>query len=295
MIDINELRKLAKAATPPQGWYVQLGDYIYGCKDATDGEEWQPVIANTEDGEPVNFEGSVAAFIAVASPTSILELLDRLEAAESEALEQARLNGIGAERELALMAKLEAAEKERDALRTELNEIRYGVAVAHDTIKALRAKVEAMERQETPSEWFSWLPEGTTHIDKLDCYLIPHYGFKAYFKAFKYVDGVLYSYRTDSDNEYGQWIRAKPLYKEGRVPAVYPLYAQPSPQPAPSIPEGWKLVPIEPTDEMVRIATAEYVQACSRRLHPNIAWRQAFKSMLAAAPNERSESPEAKP
>ena len=47
-----------------------------------------------------------------------------------------------------LAAKLEAAEKEQDALRTELNEIRYGVAVAHDTIKALRAKIEGMEQQE---------------------------------------------------------------------------------------------------------------------------------------------------
>lgn len=77
----------------------------------------------------------------------IHELLDRLEAAESEALEQARLNGMGGERELALMAKLQAAEKERDALRTELNEIRYGVAVAHDTIKTLRAKIEGMKKR----------------------------------------------------------------------------------------------------------------------------------------------------
>ena len=58
-------------------------------------------------------------------------------------------------------------------------------------------------------------------------------------------------------------------------------------QPAPGIPEGWNLVPIEPTDEMVRIATAEYVQACSRRLHPNIAWRRAFQAMLAAAPDAK--------
>ena len=46
-------------------------------------------------------------------------LSDRLEAAESEAIEQSRLNGMGAEREAALLAKLEAAEKERDALRAE--------------------------------------------------------------------------------------------------------------------------------------------------------------------------------
>lgn len=45
-----------------------------------------------------------------------------------------------------LLDRLEAAEKERDALRVELNEIRYGVAVAHDTIKTLRDKIERMQK-----------------------------------------------------------------------------------------------------------------------------------------------------
>ena len=60
------------------------------------------------------------------------ELLDRLERAESECLEQARLNGMGSEREAALMAKLEAVEKERDAL---------------------RSKIAEMGRQEPVAEW----------------------------------------------------------------------------------------------------------------------------------------------
>ena len=59
--------------------------------------------------------------------TLLSSLLNRLEVAESDCLEQARLNGMGGEREAALMAKLEAAEKERDAL---------------------RAKIATMERQE---------------------------------------------------------------------------------------------------------------------------------------------------
>ena len=41
-----------------------------------------------------------------------IEMIERLEAAESDALEQARMNGMGSEREAALMAKLEAAENE---------------------------------------------------------------------------------------------------------------------------------------------------------------------------------------
>jgi len=128
MIDTRELRKLAKAATPPGGWYVELGDYIYGekdVKDVTDGEEWQPVIVSTEDGEPVNFEGSVAAFIAVANPTVMIELLDRLEAAEKDiALKERIIDSLGSE--------LNAVANERDAL---------------------RANIEAMERQEPVAEW----------------------------------------------------------------------------------------------------------------------------------------------
>ena len=122
MIDTKELRRLAQAA-----------------------------IAKMNASDP--------EFASSTPPLAILELLDRLEAAESECLEQARLNGMGSEREAALMAKLEAAEKsdaeslamyrkardERDALRVELNEIRYWTAVAHDTIKALNARIEAAE------------------------------------------------------------------------------------------------------------------------------------------------------
>lgn len=58
---------------------------------------------------------------------SAIEMIDRLEATEADGLEQARLNGMSAEREAALLAKLEAADRERDAL---------------------RAKIEAMAKQE---------------------------------------------------------------------------------------------------------------------------------------------------
>lgn len=81
-----------------------------------------------------------------------VEMIDRLEAAESDALEQARLNGVGSEREAALMVKLEAAEKdialkERiiDSLGSTLN------AVANER-DALLARIEEMERQK-PVAW----------------------------------------------------------------------------------------------------------------------------------------------
>ena len=113
------------------------------------------------------------------SPVTINELLDRLEAAEADALEQARLNGMGASREAALIAKLEAAEKERDDAKAaaenialKLDYLRSKLETAknaqNDWLRAnapggwidnlrieneaLRAKVARMEQQE-PVAW----------------------------------------------------------------------------------------------------------------------------------------------
>ena len=77
----------------------------------------------------------------VVADTDILAVLDRLEEAESECLEQARLNGMGSEREAALMAKLEAAEKERDWHAERCED-------AMSECAALRAKIAKMEQQE---------------------------------------------------------------------------------------------------------------------------------------------------
>ena len=61
------------------------------------------------------------------------ESLDRLEESESDCLEQARLNGMGSEREAALMAKLEAAEKD--------------IAVKEEVIDSLAAVVKRPDAQ----------------------------------------------------------------------------------------------------------------------------------------------------
>jgi DNA polymerase/3'-5' exonuclease PolX len=53
-----------------------------------------------------------------------IEMIERLEAAESDALEQARLNGMGASREAALMAKLEATEKEANKINGRMVEVK---------------------------------------------------------------------------------------------------------------------------------------------------------------------------
>ena len=82
----------------------------------------------------------------------IHELLDRLEAAEAEALEQARLNGMGSEREAALMAKLEAAKKDRANFLVEMGRLCA-------QCDALRAKIEQMEKQ-VPVAWRTFDGEG---------------------------------------------------------------------------------------------------------------------------------------
>ena len=106
-----------------------------------------------------------------------IEMIERLESAESCGLEQARLNGMGSEREAALMAKLEAAEKTKsdwlranapggwiddlrvkhDALRAAVRHEADCVEAAMAEIKSLRAKIAEMERQK--QEPVAWLHE----------------------------------------------------------------------------------------------------------------------------------------
>ena len=130
-IDINKLRRLAQAATPGP-WYV-TGKLTRYVEARIDGGLIQEVAAcgpTKADGGYGPQQEANARLIAAANPATISELLDRLEAAESDALEQARLNGMGSEREAALMAKLEAAEKERDALRARIEQMQKQEPVA---------------------------------------------------------------------------------------------------------------------------------------------------------------------
>ena len=149
-LDTNELRRLAQAAlAAPDGLSAEWMDRLGQFQEAADA-------------------------------SVVSELLGRLGAAESDCLEQARLNGMGASREATLMAKLEAAEKsdaesiamyrkardERDALRAKVSDLMINVAFLDNLKKSyeelieelqeerdeLRAKIEAMERQ-APAMW----------------------------------------------------------------------------------------------------------------------------------------------
>ena len=240
MIDTKELRRLAQAAmTGP-------------------------------DGVSLNWVKLLQDFQKEANPAAISELLDRLEAAESDALEQARLNGMGASREAALMAKLEAAERDRatfimeignlctkvEALREQLSKQRslsqaaqHLAEVAQRRADALRAKIEQMERQEP----VAWLHETRRDSDVVTD-AVKHVWGKA-------VVGALAAYSI-------------------------PLYPAPGAQPAPSVPEGWKLVPIEPTEKMINEGTCAATLPGPRYIDSACA-KQCWEYMLAAAPEAK--------
>lgn len=71
------------------------------------------------------------------------------------------------------------------------------------------------------------------------------------------------------------------VYLDNPLPVGTKLYAAPIP---PAVPEGWKLVPIEPTQEMIKAAMEEYTKDEWRRCE------SCYADMLAAAPTPKEES-----
>lgn len=61
-----------------------------------------------------------------------------------------------------------------------------------------------------------WIPEGTTHVGPIKPIEIPCFGFKANLDLYKVLDDKVYVYRTDSDNEYGQWWNVEDYYRKDR-------------------------------------------------------------------------------
>ena len=109
MININELRRLAQAATPGPWKMLPVGDGRQ--KFAVANSEFLSILTVTDEGGATFgtvYDDADARFIAAANPTTINELLDRLEAAE-KAVTEAYQRGYATGQE--------EIEKERDALR----------------------------------------------------------------------------------------------------------------------------------------------------------------------------------
>ena len=198
MIDTNELRRLAQAALA------------------------------VPDGLSAEWMDRLGQFQEAADASVVSELLDRLEEAESDALEQARLNGMGASREASLMAKLEEAEKERDAL---------------------RAKIEAMEKQEP----YSYIYEYSNPIDGSPVWRDKPGYWNAQFpkssKPLYLAPGAQPAAPSFADayqgamEEVAIWKRraleAEDLNRKFVAEINGPAYMGEPAQPAPSLPEGW--------------------------------------------------------
>ena len=156
MIDINELRQLAQAATP--GPWIGCGPSFGGslpkylnevAVDREGDEDDGYSICNTPIG--LDEERSTdMAFIAAANPATVSELLDRLEEAERAS---AHIKEVEFPRKMRAVAvgwetKCARLEQERDALLDCLKEWKELAKSAEKERNAMRAKIEAMEKQE---------------------------------------------------------------------------------------------------------------------------------------------------
>ena len=227
MIDTKELGRLAQAVSGwgncNQAWLDQSEDTpaaVVGHINE-DGETYPVVTIDCDQYYAADQSLPLGKFYAAANPTAVIELLDRLEAAEKghDELHSAvcregdRADAYQVE-VYVLRAKIEAAEKERDTLRAELldaketvRELFHGAGVANMTITTLQARVEALERQEPSREWWDNL---IADISAIDCVYrgCPSYAHDAYWLREHVVQ--MFEHRRD---------------------------AIPSAQPAPSVPE----------------------------------------------------------
>jgi hypothetical protein len=84
----------------------------------------------------------------------VAEAADRIEQLEAEVLEQRRLNGMGAERELALLAKVERLERENAELRKDAERLDFIEKNSdHRIIRCKRGRRWAFERAFTNYEY----------------------------------------------------------------------------------------------------------------------------------------------
>ena len=99
------------------------------------------------------------------------------------------------------------------------------------------------------------------------------------------VNGELCYKSTEDDQSFGMWCPVTPDYhppfKNGSG-----FYAAPIPQQvATRVPEGWKLVPVEATPEMISAGAVHHYGACSRQDRSDA--DKAWDAMIAAAPQPK--------
>ena len=314
-IDINELRRLAQAALiGPDGFSMRWLKLLKDFQEEANPSVICELIDRLELAESRQatykkaFEISENTFRDLTEKV-IPNIRKKLEVAEKDITLKERiidslgstLNAVSNERDVlrdrlalesqengALRDSVDRACEERDELRTELKEVRHGVAVAHDTIKALRARIEAAEKEvahikevEFPRKARAVVVGWETKCARLEQ---DRDELRARVEAMERQEPVAWRRRSDCGWSY----KAKPV--NGLV--LEPLYLAPGAQPAPFIPEGWKLVPIEPTPEMKTAGIGVEVYQASPPSTDSLTWEEAaaiYAAMLAAAPKPEGE------
>ena len=136
MIDINELRRLAQAATPGVGHACKYQDAHWLREGHVDFENADLFIASERPQED-------AEFYAAANPAVINELLDRLEAAEKDIALKERIID-------SLWSELNAVAKERDDLRSKNHQyemrLRKILEAPEDTMSNSKALAEIIRQ-----------------------------------------------------------------------------------------------------------------------------------------------------
>ena len=131
MIDINELRRLAQAATPHVGHACKYQEAHWLREGHVDFENADLFIASERPQED-------AAFYAASNPSAVIELLDRLEAAEKSDAESIAMYRKARDERDALRAKI--AEMERQEPVAWLHETRRDSDVVTDAVKHVWGK-----------------------------------------------------------------------------------------------------------------------------------------------------------
>jgi hypothetical protein len=239
MIDTKELRRLAQAATP--------GPWInHGRQPNVAGLPHSAVAAKTllarvysEAYGDVEQETANASFIAAANPAAISELLDRLEAAEKErdalrAKVETAENDADHQKALAASALrvAEGWERKCGELRAELETERTRLAACGVVALANTPDSAKQAREMRPEYWSASCGDVARMVDE-------NISLRTKIEAMEQQEPVA-TVRINAING-NPSVDFVPghhyLHHNDR------LYLAPGAQPAPSVPEGWKLVP----------------------------------------------------
>jgi len=186
--------------------------------------------------------------LGAIQPEEVAELLDRLEAAEKDiALKEKLIDALG--------LGLNAAAHERDNLRAEVESWKGLAQQFGNELDTVRAKIAAMEQQ----------------------------------KPARLVTPTAYRwrYRGAVKWQYGELTEEVARLAKEHNHEVQALGILPGAQNVPSVPDGWKLMPIEPTQEMINHVIDERLEALvAGKEHTFI---DIYKAMLAAAPKPEGE------